>query len=81
MRYQYRFVQASNAAWFAGQLREEVAQVGGSVDVRETAVFVTLPRAVTPGSVGMMYLFVYDEVQDEKGRVVERVDPETLRVA
>ena len=81
MRYQYRFVHASNAAWFAGEVGEEVAQVGGSVDIRDAAVFVTLPEAVKPGSVGMMHLFMYDQVQDEKGQVIERVDPETLRVA
>ena len=81
MRYQYRFVRASNAAWFARELEDVVTQVGGFLDVRDAAVFVTLPDAVKPASVGIMHLFMYDEVRDKEGRVVERVDPETLLVA
>ncbi len=76
MRYRYRFGEASNLAWFTAAFAPKVVEAGGYVDVVESAAFVSLPDEIEPESVGMMWLFAYDEVCDGDGRLVGRVVPD-----
>jgi len=81
VRYRYRFGEAPNVVWFAAEIGRDVSGAGGSVDVQDGAVFVTLPDFIEPESIGMLPLFVYDEACDGEGRLVRQVSLGVLHAA
>jgi hypothetical protein len=75
MRYRYPFIQPASASWAARCFGPEVEQKEGQVEVQGRHLFVTLPDALRPESIGWLTLFTYDQVQDGSGTVVQGVAP------
>lgn len=73
MRYRYPFIQSASASWVARCIRPAVEQEEGRVEVQGRYSFVTLPDAIRPESIGQLSFFMYDQVQDNSGIVVQRI--------
>lgn len=73
MRYRYPFIQSTSASWAARCFGSEIEQKEGQVEVQVRHFFVTLPDDIRPESIEQLTLFIYDQVQDGSGAVVQRV--------